>query len=116
MLKHGGGREVLKITQSERRNGKMKESTKGKPDFLLEACGHFLSDWNDDKYKTAEEIIDGMLAEGDSGIFPEEFEPWQPFETYPADELTDMIRHMAVTYSEMFDAGVRHGLSREVVK
>jgi len=77
-----------------------------KPDYLKEACGHYLSWWDEEKYTTGEQIVEA-LDECGSDI-PEDIEAWQPFENYPPDEIAEMITHLSVTYKTMFDLGVTY--------
>ena len=77
-----------------------------KPDYLKEACGHFLSSWDEEKYTTGEQIVEA-LDECGSDI-PDDIEVWQPFETYPPDEIAEMITHLNVTYKNMFKLGVKY--------
>ena len=91
----------------------MSKQKTNKPDFLLEACGHYLSDWDKNKYQTGESIVDALDEASRKGRYtdcewPESVEIWFPFENYPMDEIAEMITHLSVTYKNMFDAGVEH--------
>jgi len=77
-----------------------------KPDILKEACGHFLSSWDEEKYATGEQIVEA-LDECGSDI-PDDIEAWEPFETYPPNEIAEMITHLSVTYNTMFDLGAEY--------
>lgn len=88
---------------NKKRKGKHKMK---KPDYLKEACGHFLSSWDEKKFATGEQIVEA-LDECDGDI-PEDIEVWQPFELDPPNEIAEMITHLSVTYKNMFDAGVEY--------
>ena len=92
----------------ERDNKKRKRDTNkmNKPDYLKEACGHFLSSWDEKKFTTGEQIVDALEDCGDE--IPEGIEVWQPFELDPPDEIAEMITHLSVTYKTMFDLGVKY--------
>jgi hypothetical protein len=86
-----------------------------KPDYLKEACGHYLSSWDEEKYTTGEQIVEAL--DECCGDIPEDIEAWQPFETYPPDEIAEMITHLSVTYKTMFDLGVEYATkNKEVLK
>jgi hypothetical protein len=77
-----------------------------KPDYLKEACGHYLSSWDENKYTTGEQVVEAL--EDCMGDVPEGIEVWQPFELDPPDEIAEMITHLSVTYKTMFDLGVTY--------
>jgi hypothetical protein len=77
-----------------------------KPDYLKEACCHYLSSWDEKKLTTGEQIVEAL--EDCIGDVPEGIDVWQPFETYPPDEIAEMITHLSVTYKNMFELGVKH--------
>ena len=86
-----------------------------KPDLVKEACGHYLSSWDEKKFTTGEQIVEAL--EDCGGDIPEDIEVWQPFETYPPDEIAEMITHLSVTYKIMFDLGVKYAnQNKEVLK
>jgi len=76
-----------------------------KPDYLREACGHYLSSWDEKKFPTGEQIVEAIEDCGEN--IPDGIEVWEPFETYPPEEISEMIIHLGVTYKNMFELGVK---------
>ena len=92
----------------ERGDKKRKRDTNkmNKPDYLKEACGHYLSSWDEKKFTTGAQIVEALEDCGSD--IPEGIEVWQPFETYPPDEIAEMIIHLKTTYQHMFGLGMKY--------
>jgi hypothetical protein len=79
-----------------------------KPDYLKKACEHYLSSWDETKYTTGKKLVTAL--EDSVSDVPEDILVWEPFETYPPDEIASMIIHLSVNYKAMFGAGMEYEL------
>ena len=90
----------------KRDTNKMSKQKTKKPDFLMEACGQYLAEWDSKTYKKGEQITKAMFDS--AGDMPEGLEPWQPFETYPPDEIADLCIMLGDQFEKMFNAGAKY--------
>jgi len=74
------------------------------PDFLLRACGVFLSDWDKKKLTTGTKLYRSLEERGE-----EEVTLWEPFQNYPMEEILENIGDVADIFEEMWNIGFRAG-------
>jgi hypothetical protein len=84
-----------------------------KTDFLLEACGQYLSDWDRKTYTKGEQITKALYHAGD---MPDGIEPWQPFESYPPDEIADLCVMLGEQFEKIFQDGIKQGRKEKEAK
>jgi hypothetical protein len=91
----------------KRDTNKMKNTKAEKQDFLLEACGQYLSDWDKKIYTKGEQITKALYDS--TGDMPDGIEPWQPFESYPPDEIADLCVMLGEQFEKIFQDGMKQG-------
>jgi len=94
---------------NKKRKGKhkMKNTKAEKQDFLLEACGQYLSHWDGETYTKGEQITKALYDS--MSDMPDGIEPWQPFESYPPDEIADLCVMLGEQFEKIFQDGIKQG-------
>jgi len=97
--------------ERKRHTNKMSKQKTNKPDFLMEGCKHYLSNWDKKKYRKGESIVNAMFDSGSD--MPEGIEPWQPFEYWPPNEIADVCVTLAEDFELMFIKGIEYANKKE---
>jgi hypothetical protein len=101
-----GGNGMERGDKKRKGEHEMKNTKAEKQDFLLEACGQYLSDWDRKTYTKGEQITKALYNCGD---MPDGIEPWQPFESYPPDEIADLCVMLGEQFEKIFQDGIKQG-------
>jgi hypothetical protein len=98
----------------KRDTNKMSKEKTNKPDFLMEACGQYLAEWDSKIYKKGEQITKALYDS--MGDMPDGIEPWQPFESYPPDEIADLCVMLGEQFEKIFQDGIKQGRKEKETK